>query len=80
MMILKLHCYRNLIIHQGSMYLRFVKGLDMAAYWKLPCENFGSALAFPKDVDIERYVKERWPSEVEYSKARLYGQVATCKN
>ena len=57
----------------------FVKGLDMAAYWKLPCENFGSALEFPKDMDIERYVKECWPSEVEYAKARLYGQVATCE-
>ena len=41
----------------------FVKGLDMAAYWKLPCENFGAALAFPKDSDIERYVNERWPSD-----------------
>ena len=51
----------------------------MAAYWKLPCENFGTALAFPKDSDIERYVNERWPSEVEYAKARLYGQVATCE-
>ena len=49
----------------------------MAAYWKLPCENFDSPLEFPKDSDIERYVKERWPSEVEYAKARLYGQVAT---
>ena len=57
----------------------FVKGLDMVAYWKLPCENFGTALALPKDRDIARYVNERWPSEVEYAKARLYGQVATCE-
>ena len=27
----------------------FVKGLDMAAYWKLPCENFDPGVAFPKE-------------------------------
>ena len=57
----------------------FVKGLDMAAYWKLPCEKIDPFLAFPKDSDIEQYIKERWSSEVEYAKARLYGQIATCR-
>ena len=55
----------------------FVKGLDMAAYWKFPCANYTPYLAFPKDKDIERYITERWPSEDEYAKAWLYGQVAT---
>ena len=53
----------------------FVKGLDMAAYWKHPCMQF-SSLELPKDSDIERYITERWSSEVEYAKARLYGQIA----
>ena len=46
---------------------------DMAAYWKLPREEFqGHALG---DADITRYVEE-WDS-VEYAKAILYGQVVT---
>jgi hypothetical protein len=54
----------------------FVKGLDMAAYWKLPCEN---PLSITVDNDIERYIKGRWPSEAEYAKAMLYGQVVECQ-
>ena len=57
----------------------FVKGLDMAAYWKLPCEKIDPFLVFPKDSDIKQYIKEHWSSEVEYAKARLYGQIATCR-
>ena len=57
----------------------FVEGLDMAAYWKLPYERCDAASEFPKDSDIERYIKERWPNEVDYAKARLYGEVATCQ-
>ena len=49
----------------------------MAAYWKLPCENFDPGVAFPKDSDIEQYIREHWPSETEYAKARLYGRIAT---
>ena len=46
--------------------------LDMAAYWKLPCEEFqGIAIGDP---DIGRYMEE-WDS-VEYEKAILYSQVA----
>ena len=57
--------------------LDFVKGLDMAAYWKIPCENFDPGVAFPKDSDIEQYVKERWSSEAEYAKARLLIHIRT---
>ena len=55
----------------------FVEGLDMAAYWKIPCENFDPGVAFPKDSDIEQYIKERWPSEAEYAKARLLIHIRT---
>ena len=54
----------------------FVQGLDLAAYWKSPRVDLCS-LELPKDSDIERYVSERWPNEVEHAKAWLYGQVAT---
>ena len=54
----------------------FIKGLDMAAYWKLPCENPASVVKYTEDSDIKQYVAERWPDEVEYSKAWLYGRVA----
>ena len=57
----------------------FIEGLDMAAYWKFPCEKIGSVMDFPKDGDIEQYIKECLPSETEYAKARLYGQVVTCR-
>ena len=59
----------------------FVKGLDMAAYWKLPCENFPNDpdITFPKDSDIDDYIKERWPSEADYAKAKLYGRIATSR-
>ena len=57
----------------------FVEGLDMATYWKLPYERCDAASEFPKDSDIERYIKERWPNEVDYAKARLYGEVAMCQ-
>ena len=57
----------------------FVKGLDMAAYWKLPCENFHPDITFPKDSDIDDYIKECWPSEVGYAKAKLYGRIATSR-
>ena len=60
----------------------FVKGLDMATYWKFPCKNFDDPdlyLAFPKDSDIEQYIEERWPSEIEYAKARLYGRLVTSR-
>ena len=46
---------------------------DMAAYWKLPCEEFHRTS--PEDADIARYVEE-WDS-AEYAKAILYGQVVT---
>jgi hypothetical protein len=57
----------------------FVKGLDMAAYWKLPCENPASDVNFQEDSDIKQYVAERWPNEIEYAKAWLYGRVAACE-
>ena len=55
----------------------FINDLDMAVYWKFPCGYPTSLVEFPKDSDIERYISERWPSEVQYAKARLYGRVAT---
>ena len=52
----------------------YMKGFqDMAAYWKLPCEEFQGIAA--GDIDIIQYVEE-W-DEAEYAKAILYGQVAT---
>ena len=52
----------------------YVEGFqDMAAYWKLPCEEF-QAIA-TGDPDIGRYMEE-WDS-VKYQKALLYSQVAT---
>ena len=57
----------------------FIKGLDMAAYWKLPCENPVADVEYTEDSDIKQYVAERWPNEVEYSKAWLYGRVAACE-
>ena len=53
---------------------KFVEGFqDMAAYWKLSCEEFEGIA--PGDIDITRYVEE-W-DEAVYAKAILYGQVAT---
>ena len=46
---------------------------DMAAYWKLPCEEFQGIDA--GDPDIEHHV-EKWDS-LEYAKEMLYGQVVT---
>ena len=45
---------------------------DVAAYWKLPCQDF---MKFVQNhADVARYVEE-WDS-TEYAKAILYGQVA----
>ena len=65
------HCRH---VSAGGSDTEYVKGFrDMAAYWKLPCEEFqGHA---PGDADIEHYVEE-WDT-VEYAKAILYGQVVT---
>ena len=57
----------------------FIKGLDMAAYWKLPCENPAAEVDYTEDSDIKQYVAERWPNKVEYAKAWLYGRVAACE-
>ena len=52
----------------------YVEGFqDMAAYWKLPCEEFQGIDT--GDPDIEHYV-EKWES-LEYAKEILYGQVVT---
>ena len=52
----------------------YVEGFqDMAAYWKLPCEEFQGIEA--GDTDIARYVEE-W-DRVQYAKEIFYGQVAT---
>ena len=45
---------------------------DMAAYWKLPCEDF-LKIAFDY-TDVAHYIKQ-WDS-AEYAKAILYGQIA----
>ena len=45
---------------------------DLAAYWKLPFQDFMKAVQ--NHADVARYVEE-WDS-IEYAKAILYGQVA----
>ena len=53
----------------------FIKGIqDMAEYWKLPVGSFLGTQDTP-DFDVARYF-EQW-DEIDYSKAILYGQIAT---
>ena len=57
----------------------FIKGLDMTAYWdlQLPCREIPvSEVDYREDSDLKKYVAERWPDEVEYAKAWLYGRIA----
>ena len=44
------------------------------AYWKFPCEKIGSEWIFQKTVILNNVSKN-----AEYAKARLYGQVVTCR-
>ena len=61
---------------------KFAKGLDMAAYWKfLWGDQIATIINPTEDRDVERYIQQKWPSNhdnLEYSKAMLYGQLATC--
>ena len=54
---------------------KFVEELDMAAYWKFPCEEEYIGIADPNDIDIGCYIQE-W-DYIKYARAILYGQVAT---
>lgn len=54
----------------------FAKGIrDMAEYWKHPYGDFTGTQENSHDFDVAHYF-EQW-DEVDYSKAILYGQVAT---
>ena len=55
---------------------KFVDGLDMAGFWKLPSPCFGGESVMESG-EATLHLKEHYRDDVAYHKAVLYGQVAT---
>ena len=56
---------------------KFVDGLDMAGFWKLPNDSYCGGETLMESGEATLYLKEHYPDDVAYHKAVLYGQVAT---